>query len=203
MPRRGVRQTACRQIREWRDEGIQLPVAVNLSARQFRERNLAQTIHRIRSEAGVAPEYLEIEITESDAMVNAGSAIETLGQLKAKGINISIDDFGTGYSSLSYLKRFPIDTLKIDRSFIDHVATNSDDAAIVTAIIALARSLELKLVAEGVETESQAELLTRSGCDFAQGFLFGPPVAPEEVRALLDQRERRQAVSPCAQIRNS
>jgi diguanylate cyclase (GGDEF)-like protein/PAS domain S-box-containing protein len=171
-----VLRTACRQIREWRDKGIRLPVAVNLSARQFRECNLAQTIDRIRSEAGIAPEYLEIEITESDAMVDAESAIATLSQMKANGVSISIDDFGTGYSSLSYLKRFPIDTLKIDRSFIDNVATDGDYGAIVKAIIALAHSLDLKVVAEGIETEGQAEFLNRAGCDFAQGFLFSPPV---------------------------
>jgi EAL domain-containing protein (putative c-di-GMP-specific phosphodiesterase class I) len=174
-----VLRTACRQIRDWCDKGIQLPVAVNLSARQFREPNLAQTINRIRSESGVAPEYLEIEITESGALLNTGSAIATLAQLKANGINIAIDDFGTGYSSLSYLKRLPIDTLKIDRSFIDNVAADSGDRAIVAAIIALAHSLNLKVVAEGVETESQVAFLTRCGCDFAQGFLFSPSVTPE------------------------
>jgi len=174
-----VLRTACRQIRDWCDKGIQLPVAVNLSARQFREPDLAQTINRIRSESGVAPEYLEIEITESGALLNTGSAIATLGQLNANGINIAIDDFGTGYSSLSYLKRLPIDTLKIDRSFIDNVAADSGDGAIVAAIIALAHSLNLKVVAEGVETESQVAFLSRCGCDFAQGFLFSPSVTPE------------------------
>jgi diguanylate cyclase (GGDEF)-like protein/PAS domain S-box-containing protein len=183
-----VLRTACQKIRDWRDQGIELPVAVNLSARQFRQRNLAQTINAILSETGIPPACLEIEITESDVMENAESAIATLDQLKARGINISIDDFGTGYSSLSYLKRFPLDILKIDRSFVRDIAIDSDDAAIVEAIIALARSLDIKVVAEGVESESQVAFLSRSGCDFAQGFLFSPPVTAEEIPALLLRR---------------
>jgi diguanylate cyclase (GGDEF)-like protein/PAS domain S-box-containing protein len=182
-----VLRTACKQIRMWRDAGIDLPVAVNLSACQFRQRNLAETIHRILSEVGVPPQCLEIEITESDVMENAESAIATLDELKARGISISVDDFGTGYSSLSYLKRFPLDVLKIDRSFVRDIAVDSDDAAIVEAIIALARSLEIKVVAEGVESEDQMEFLTRSGCDFAQGYLFSPPVEPRQVVALLQR----------------
>ena len=190
-----VLRTACRTIRQWRDEGIEMPVAVNLSARQFRAPNLADTINSILSEFDVSSQFLEIEITESDVMENAESAIATLGLLKANGVNISIDDFGTGYSSLSYLKRFPLDTLKIDRSFISNVATDSDDAAIVAAIIALANSLELKVVAEGVETEAQVEFLNRCGCDFAQGYLFSSPVAPEKIPALLDTNAAPNAAS--------
>lgn len=183
-----VLRTACQQIQDWREEGFNLRVAVNLSARQFRQRNLAQTINRILAETGVPPEYLEIEITESDVMENAENAIATLDELKGRGINISIDDFGTGYSSLSYLKRFPLDILKIDRSFVRDIPGDSDDAAIVEAIIALARSLDIKVVAEGVETEGQVDFLNRSGCDFAQGYLFSPPVTPEEIRKLLNGR---------------
>jgi diguanylate cyclase (GGDEF)-like protein/PAS domain S-box-containing protein len=183
-----VMRTACKRISDWRAQGIDLPVAVNLSACQFRQRNLAQTINGILSETGVPPQFLEIEITESDVMEDAESAIATLDELKARGISISVDDFGTGYSSLSYLKRFPLDVLKIDRSFVRDIAVDSDDAAIVEAIIALARSLEIKVVAEGVETESQMEFLNRSGCDFAQGYLFSPPVRPEQVVALLDRQ---------------
>jgi diguanylate cyclase (GGDEF)-like protein/PAS domain S-box-containing protein len=186
-----VLRSACEQIRAWRDEGFPLRVSVNLSARQFRQENLAQTIYRILSETGVPPDYLELEITESDVMENAESAIATLDELKAKGVNISIDDFGTGYSSLSYLKRFPLDILKIDRSFVRDIPADGDDAAIVGAIIALARSMDIKVVAEGVETESQAEFLDRSGCDFAQGYFFSPPVAPEEIRKLLLARNFR------------
>ena len=183
-----VLRTACEQIRTWRALGIDLPVAVNLSACQFRQRNLAATIHRILSEAVVPPQCLEIEITESDVMENAESAIATLGELKARGISISVDDFGTGYSSLSYLKRFPLDVLKIDRSFVRDIAVDSDDAAIVEAIIALARSLEIRVVAEGVETEDQKAFLNRSGCDFAQGYLFSPPVEAGHIAALLERR---------------
>jgi predicted signal transduction protein with EAL and GGDEF domain len=183
-----VLRSACRQIRAWRDDGIELPVAVNLSACQFRQRNLAETIHRVLSESGVPPQYLEIEITESDVMENAESAIATLDELKARGISLSVDDFGTGYSSLSYLKRFPLDVLKIDRSFVRDIAVDSDDAAIVEAIIALARSLEIKVVAEGVETEDQKAFLDRSGCHFAQGYLFSPPVEAGKIAALLRQQ---------------
>jgi diguanylate cyclase (GGDEF)-like protein/PAS domain S-box-containing protein len=180
-----VLRTACAQVRAWRDNGIELPIAVNLSACQFRQRNLAQTIHRILSDAAVPPQFIEIEITESDVMENAESAIATLDELKARGISISIDDFGTGYSSLSYLKRFPLDVLKIDRSFVRDIAVDSDDAAIVEAIIALARSLEIKVVAEGVETKDQMEFLGRAGCNFAQGYLFSPPVEAGQLAALL------------------
>jgi diguanylate cyclase (GGDEF)-like protein/PAS domain S-box-containing protein len=183
-----VLRTACERIRTWRDLGIELPVAVNLSACQFRQRNLAETIHRILSETGVPPQCLEIEITESDVMENAESAIATLDDLKSQGISISVDDFGTGYSSLSYLKRFPLDVLKIDRSFVRDIAVDSDDAAIVEAIIALARSLDIKVVAEGVETEDQMAFLNRAGCNFAQGYLFSAPVSPEEIVALLERR---------------
>ena len=183
-----VLRTACEQIRTWRALGIDLPVAVNLSACQFRQRNLAATIHRILSEAGVPPQCLEIEITESDVMENAESAIATLGELKARGISISVDDFGTGYSSLSYLKRFPLDVLKIDRSFVRDIAIDSDDAAIVEAIIALARSLDIKVVAEGVESDDQKAFLNRSGCDFAQGYLFSPPVEAGQIVALLERQ---------------
>jgi EAL domain-containing protein (putative c-di-GMP-specific phosphodiesterase class I) len=178
-----VLRTACEQVRAWRDEGLHLRVSVNLSARQFRQENLAQTIYRILSETKVPPRYLELEITESDVMENAESAIATLDELKSKGVDISIDDFGTGYSSLSYLKRFPLDVLKIDRSFVRDVPTNGDDAAIVVAIIALARSMDIRVVAEGVETQSQAEFLNRSGCDFAQGYYFSPPLPAAQITA--------------------
>lgn len=180
-----VLRTACKQIRAWLDEGLHLRVSVNLSARQFRQENLAHTIYEILSETGVPPDYLELEITESDVMENAEGAIATLDELKAKGVHISIDDFGTGYSSLSYLKRFPLDVLKIDRSFVRDIPGNEDDAAIVGAIIALARSMDIRVVAEGVETASQADFLDRSGCDFAQGFFFSAPVPPEEIKKLL------------------
>lgn len=183
-----VLRTACEQISTWRALGIDLPVAVNLSACQFRQRNLAETIHRILSEAGVPPQCLELEITESDVMENAESAIAALGELKARGISISVDDFGTGYSSLSYLKRFPLDVLKIDRSFVRDIAIDSDDAAIVEAIIALARSLEIKVVAEGVESDDQKAFLNRSGCDFAQGYLFSPPVEAGQIAALIERQ---------------
>lgn len=183
-----VLRTACEQIRTWRDEGLDLRVSVNLSARQFRQEHLAQDIYRILSETGIPPSYLELEITESDVMENAESAISTLDELKAKGVDISIDDFGTGYSSLSYLKRFPLDVVKIDRSFVRDVPTSQDDAAIVGAIIALARSMGIRVVAEGVETQSQADFLSLGRCDFAQGYYFSPPLPPGEITPSLVQR---------------
>ncbi len=130
-------------------------------------------------ETGVDPRHIELELTESIIMKNEEETIKTLHALKDLGLNLSIDDFGTGYSSLSYLKRFPIDSLKIDRSFIRDLTTNPDDAAITRAIIALAHSLKLRVVAEGVEEERQIELLRQEGCDEMQGFFFSPPVPAE------------------------
>jgi EAL domain-containing protein (putative c-di-GMP-specific phosphodiesterase class I) len=133
-------------------------------------------VHRILRESKLAPEYLELEITESAAMQNVNRNILMLRDLKEMGVKISIDDFGTGYSSLSYLKRFPIDGLKVDRSFINGIHEDADDAAIVTAIIVLARTLKLKVTAEGVETEEQYAYLQQQGCDEIQGYLFGKPM---------------------------
>ena len=169
-----VLRAACRQIADWQRRGLPpLTVAVNLSPRQFRQADLVATIAGILAETGADPARLELEITEGAAMQNADEAVAALRRLRAMGVGLAIDDFGTGYSSLSYLKRFPIDKLKIDRSFVQGVPDDGDDTAIVQAIAAMAGSLKLKLLAEGVESEAQRAFLESLGCAEAQGWLFG------------------------------
>lgn len=185
-----VLRTACGQVRAWRDAGFEAPaVAVNLSAREFQQANLVEKIDRALREAGLGADAIEIEITESVLMGQNTRVLQTLGALKDRGLLIAVDDFGTGYSSLAYLRRFPIDCLKIDRAFVRDVSANPDDGAIVGAILALARGLKLKTVAEGVETEEQADFLGGRGCDVLQGFLFGRPVAAADVAPLLAARK--------------
>ena len=177
---RWVMREACRQLKAWQDQGLALvPMAVNFSAMEFRQRDVAAEIAAVLLETGLAPQYLEIELTESVLMRQTGQVLGTLNALKALGVGISIDDFGTGYSSLAYLKRYPIDKLKIDRSFVADTPGNSDDVAIVTAIIQMGRSLQLKTVAEGVETQAQIELLAGLGCDLMQGFVVSAPLDAE------------------------
>ena len=184
---------ACRQAAAWRDAGLApLRISVNLSSRQFRSETLAAAVAQALRASGLAPEFLELELTESLLMENTDQAMTVMGSLKALGVAISIDDFGTGYSSLGYLKRFPIDSLKIDRSFVRDLATSPKDAAIIDAIAALARSLGIGLVAEGVEDAHQAEYLRERNCTELQGYLFGQPVPPEAVAEFL----RRPAVLP-------
>ncbi len=180
---------ALAQTRRWIDAGhTDLVVSVNLSALQFAEQNLFESIADALADSGVAPAHLEMEITESTVMRDVDAAIETLRRLSASGIGIAIDDFGTGYSSLAYLKRFPIDTLKIDRSFVRDIPGDQDDAVIAQAIISLAHSLGLSVVAEGVETYEQLEFLKEKGCDQMQGFLFSPPVPAERFEELLKEQ---------------
>ncbi|MES2298836.1 MAG: EAL domain-containing protein [Pseudomonadota bacterium] len=168
-----VLSTACAQARAWQLEGLgELRVAVNLSARQFTQKALAESIAATLADIGLAPHLLEIELTESMVMNDVEHAITILRDLKQLGVHIAIDDFGTGYSSLSYLRRFPIDALKIDQSFVKDLTVDADDAAIVLSIISLAHSLRLKVVAEGVETTEQLAFLRAHGCDQMQGFLF-------------------------------
>jgi diguanylate cyclase (GGDEF)-like protein len=181
-----VLREACLQARAWQDEGFApLPVAVNVSGRQFRRRDLPELVARVLDETGLPPSLLRLELTESCVMEDAGFAAVVLRELKAKGVGVSVDDFGTGYSSLSYLRRLPVDELKIDRSFVHAATDDEDDAAIVAAIIQLARTLRLQVVAEGVETEGQLELLRALGCGRAQGYLFSRPLPAEEVRRQL------------------
>jgi len=183
---RWVMETACRQSRLWqRQHNAAFTISVNLSARQFQQPDLAEMVNRILNDSGLAPETLKLEITESIGMKNPVQTIEALKILKAKGILIAIDDFGTGYSSLSYLKQFPIDTIKIDRSFVMEAKDVDSESAIIDAIIALAHSLNLDVIAEGVETPGQVEYLIRRGCEMVQGYYFSKPVNAEEFEALL------------------
>tara|TARA_R110001592_G_scaffold42654_5_gene138515 strand:+ start:7952 stop:10258 length:2307 start_codon:yes stop_codon:yes gene_type:complete len=181
-----VLREACEQAQSWRAEGLGLiSVAVNLSTRQLRDADLKTMIQGIIDQSGIQPEYLELELTESMIMEDSQSAIRCLQDLKSLGLKISVDDFGTGYSSLSYLKDFPVDTLKIDKSFVDGVESSQSQLAIVKAIIVLGHSLNLKVIAEGVENNSQLELLSENGCDMVQGYLISKPLCAEEMQRLL------------------
>ncbi len=173
-----VLHEACTQMRAWLDAGLNLPVmAVNLSLRQFQQNDIVDSVRRVLSETGLDAGALELEITETAAMLNAETTVEVLQALRALGVSISIDDFGTGYSSLNYLKRFPITAVKIDRAFIRDLDTSESDAAIVSAVVGIARALKLRVIAEGVETEEQLSFLRRRDCDAAQGYLFSRPVS--------------------------
>ncbi len=181
-----VLQTACRQMQVWQNAGFSgLRVAVNLSARQFHQPDLSSRVAQILAEIGLEPSSLELELTESLMVEDAPSAIATLQQLKSLGVSISIDDFGTGYSSLSYLAQYPFDTLKIDRCFISNIAHGCTNAAIVKAIIEMAHSLCLEVIAEGVETEAEKDFLWRYKCDTMQGYFFSPPLPAGDFEKLL------------------
>ncbi len=177
---------ACRQNKKWQADGLpRLRMAVNLSAHQFRQYNLIETVAGVLAKTGLDAHCLELELTESLIMQHVEENITTLEKLSAMGVQISIDDFGTGYSSLSYLKRFPIDRLKIDQSFVRDITVDPDDAAINSAIIAMAKSLKLKVIAEGVESREQLIFLRRQGCDEAQGYYFSKPLPAEKFAQLL------------------
>jgi diguanylate cyclase (GGDEF)-like protein len=181
-----VLRTACAQNQAWQHAGLaHIGMSVNLSARQFKEKNLAALVAQVLRETGLAAAYLDLELTESLIMNDVNATVVILSQLKEMGVSISIDDFGTGYSSLSYLNRFPIDVLKIDRSFVQDITCDADEAVIVSSIISLAHILKLKVVAEGVETLAQLNYLLRHGCDVIQGYLFSRPVAAADIEALL------------------
>jgi EAL domain-containing protein (putative c-di-GMP-specific phosphodiesterase class I) len=155
------------------------PVAINLSARQLQQKNLPLLINTIFNEFEIEPSLIELELTESMLMSDPESIVGILDNIRSQGVRIAIDDFGTGYSSLAYLKRFPIDTLKIDRTFVKDLPDDTDDAAITKAVIALGHQLNLKVIAEGVETPEQLELLAQNGCDEFQGYYFSKPVEAE------------------------
>jgi len=177
-----VLRTACSQARKWQDEGLpEVSVAVNVSAVQFRQEGFCGLIRRVLDQSGLAPPYLELELTESLLLANADVMLSVVQQLKAMGLTLAIDDFGTGYSNFNYLRQFQVSKLKIDRSFIRDVAVNPDDAAITTAIISMAKSLKLRVIAEGVENEAQMSFLRSHQCDEIQGYYFSKPLAVEKV----------------------
>ncbi|MFV1952094.1 MAG: EAL domain-containing protein [Nitrospinota bacterium] len=188
---------ACRQNKLWQAAGFTpMPVAVNLSARQFQQKDLLETIDRVLKESGLDSKYLELELTESAVMQDAETTIVILQELKARGVKISIDDFGIGYSSLNYLRRFPINKLKIDQSFVQDITTNPEDAAITTAVISLGHNLNMQVIAEGVESREQLIFLHKHHCDKAQGFYFSPPLPVEAFTVFLQQ-------NPCFTWTNS
>jgi EAL domain-containing protein (putative c-di-GMP-specific phosphodiesterase class I) len=175
-------------MREWQKQyprHPQLAISVNLSSKQFTQPDLLEQIKQALRETGLAPSSLKLEITESVVMENIDKATEMLKQLRALGVELSIDDFGTGYSSLSYLHRFPIDTLKIDRSFVTQMSDNDENTEIVRTIVMLARNLKMSVVAEGVETEQQLAQLIALGCGYGQGYYFSKPADAEAVSQLL------------------
>jgi len=177
-----VLRTACVQMRNWKDKGLgHLRVAVNLSVSQLLEKDFASTVEQVLIDTGLPAKMLELEITESTLMEHAQDTLAVLDRLRSLGVRLTIDDFGTGYSSLSYLKRFPVDIIKIDRSFVRDIPGDADDAAIVTGIIALAHSLRLEVVAEGVETREQLEFLRSKSCDILQGFYLSKPVPAQQL----------------------
>ena len=183
-----VLRTACEQLRAWHAAGWpQLRMAINLSPRQFQDAGLAMVIERGLAALGCDPGLLELEITESVLLRHTATTLETLEALHALGVRMAIDDFGTGYSSLSYLRRYSIDTLKIDRSFVHDVPGDADDSALASAIIVLAQSLKLDVIAEGVETEAQRDFLRARGCHQMQGYLFSRPLPAEDITRLLEK----------------
>jgi len=181
-----VLEKACQDNVQLQRLGLSpIRVAVNLSARQFEQKNILEIVMSALEKTALDPCYLELEVTESMVMHNVEEVIDVLKRFSSSGVQLSLDDFGTGYSNLAYLKRFPLDRLKIDKSFIDDIGSDANDAVISASIIALAHSLQLKVIAEGVETESQLAFLRANGCDEAQGYLFSKPVAIEEIQKLL------------------
>ena len=188
---RWVLRDACRQAKHWIDLGLGRPtVAVNISANQFEDNELAESVRDALAESGLPADRLELELTESVLMRNVERVIATLSELRQLGVRFSVDDFGTGYSSLSYLKRFPIDAVKVDRSFVQDITANPDDASITRAVITMAHNLKLKVIAEGVETEGQLSLLIANHCDQIQGYFFSRPVEAGEMEKILADRCR-------------
>jgi EAL domain-containing protein (putative c-di-GMP-specific phosphodiesterase class I) len=181
----GLRE-ACRQVRSWQDQGMGLlPVSVNLSSKQFQDRGLLGLVIRTLEKNQIEPELLEIEITENIIMDNPDDAAQLLRDIREIGVRIAVDDFGTGYSSLAYIKKFPVNTLKIDQVFVTDIVHDAHDEAIVASILSMAASLNLKVVAEGVETKEQLELLRKMGCEEVQGYYLSKPLPAEKIAELL------------------
>jgi EAL domain-containing protein (putative c-di-GMP-specific phosphodiesterase class I) len=186
-----VLRTACAQSMSWQGAGLPpVRVSVNLSPRQLNDPELVAAVRDVLADTGLKPDLLELEVTESSVMHNVERALEVLCALKDMGVQLAIDDFGTGYSSLAQLKRFPIDTLKVDRSFIRELPADVEDKAIAEAIIAMGRTLNLTVVAEGVETREQQDFLRERACDQMQGFFFSKPVAAADFAELLRTHQR-------------
>ncbi len=191
---RWVLQTACRQVRLWQEQGLPaLRIAINVSPVELRAKDFVAGLRAVLTQTGLEPRYLEVEITETYLMQDSRSTADVLKDLKDIGVQIALDDFGTGYSSLSYVKRFPIDTLKIDQSFVRDIATDADDASIVSAVISMGRSLHMRVVAEGIETQAQLEFLQKHSCAFGQGYLFSPPLGDCEFAHLLAHSKSTEA----------
>jgi EAL domain-containing protein (putative c-di-GMP-specific phosphodiesterase class I) len=193
---------ACRQLVEWQRRSIKnecLTINVNISGKHFTEGDLVAQIKTVLARTQIDPAYLKLEITETAVMENAEHAISMLNQIKATGVRLSVDDFGTGYSSLSYLHRFPIDTLKIDRSFVSAMEDGTENGEIVKAVIALAAALNLNVVAEGIESVAQLRQLRSLGCEYGQGYLFSRPLPVREIERLFDDPSRWPHLWPDAQ----
>jgi diguanylate cyclase (GGDEF)-like protein/PAS domain S-box-containing protein len=200
-----VLRQVCHELAGWQREGLRLlPVSINLTTRQFEHGRLSELIAGLAREFEIEPQWLQFEITESAAMQNSASYLTSLQELRRLGSRILVDDFGTGYSSLSYLKNLPVDALKIDQAFVRDMVSDATDAAIVSAVMGIARSLGLTVIAEGVETAAQAECLARLGCDRAQGFHFSRPLPAAEARRVLERLTRRpRAGIPLAEVLSS
>ena len=185
-----VLETSCAQLYEWQRQGKadHMTLAVNVSTRQFEAQRLVKSVEQALARSGLEPECLELEITENVMLIVTEGVRSCLDSLRSMGVRLSLDDFGTGYSSLSYLKQLPFHALKIDRSFVTRIPGQVGDTQIVSAILALARGLDLQCVAEGIETREQYDFLRARGCEFGQGFLMSPPQTAEDFAAMLDQR---------------
>ena len=187
-----VLEEACRQNREWQANGMQpIAVSVNVSPRQFKDKDLAQRVANKLERTGLAPQYLELEVTESLIMQDLDQAVATMEKLRDLSVRLSIEDFGTGYSSLTALRRFPVHRLKIDRSFIQHVATSESDTALASAMIWLGQRLKLRVIAEGVETDEQIRFLKENNCDEMQGYYFSRPLAARDLEPILRSAANR------------
>jgi EAL domain-containing protein (putative c-di-GMP-specific phosphodiesterase class I) len=184
-----VLREACRQSRVWLDAGLPpMPMAVNISAIEFRSDAFVESIRAVLKDTRLDPQSLELELTESVLMKHAESTVSMLKALKSIGVQLTVDDFGTGYSSLSYLRQFPIDSLKMDRSFVHEISSKADDAVIASAVISMGNSLKKRVIAEGVETREQVDFLTAAGCEEAQGYYFSAPMVAREFATLLEAR---------------